>query len=264
MQNITDILSLIAFGLYVIALLMRIISMARKKEGTSPAYHFTLITGILCHFAALSVRTWYVGHAPMANLYETLFFFSFCITVATFIYNFRFRVDGIEVITLPAALGLFFFAILANHDFSPLFLALQTIWFEIHVIASFVAYAFFTIAFASAFFFLMYKKMGKPIAEGRSYEAVMNSANLWGFSLFSMAMFSGALWAYLAWGKYWLWEPKTVWSFILWFYFAGIIHGRYLKKWRGKVVAIMTIFGFVLMLFTYLGVSLLMKSSHNL
>ncbi len=54
-----------------------------------------------------------------------------------------------------------------------------------------------------------------------------------------------------------------LWSFIVWFYYAGAMHGYYVKDWRGKGLSIATLIGFVIVIFTYLGVSLLMKSSHS-
>lgn len=233
----------------------------KKREG-KPYFRLILIPALLLHLSALLARTYYVGHAPMANLYETLLFFSFCVAMSTFVYSLRYPVRMIEFISLPVASVLLFLAMRADHKFTPLFLALKTIWFEVHVMASFAGYALFTLSFSAAFFFLVYMK--KDFKKGRIYEEMVNSANIWGFSFFSLAMFSGAIWAYLAWGNYWFWEPKTIWSFILWFYFAGIIHGHYLKNWRGKRVAWMTIVGFVVVIFTYVGVGLLMKSSHNL
>jgi len=250
-----------ALTLYIISFAVALTEALKNREGT-PLFRFILIPALLFHLAALIVRSYYVGHAPMANLYETLLFFSFCVGISTLVYGLRYPVRMIELISLPVAWMLLFLAIRADHKFTPLFLALKTIWFEVHVMASFAGYALFTLSFSAAFFFLFY--MNKDFKKGKIYEEMVNSANVWGFSFFSLAMFSGAIWAYLAWGNYWFWEPKTIWSFILWFYFAGIIHGHYLKSWRGKRVAWMTIFGFAVVIFTYVGVGLMMKSSHNL
>ena len=97
----------------------------------------------------------------------------------------------------------------------------------------------------------------------KDFQDIANRSILWGFFFFSASMFAGAVWAYLAWGTYWLWETKVIWSFIVWFYYAGAMHAYYVKEWRGKGLAIATIVGFFVVLFTYLGVSMLMKSSHS-
>lgn len=258
MQYVIDRLSWVALLFYIISFLSLLFPSLHKKKFPS----ILISAGVLVHLAALVVRTVFVGHAPMANLYETLLFFSFCAALATIIYSIRYKNLLAGLISLPVASALLVTAIRADHKVTPLYLALKTIWFEIHVMASFAGYALFTIAFASAFFFLYHNS--KDRAKARTFEEMVNSANVWGFAFFSFAMFSGAIWAYLAWGNYWFWEPKTIWSFILWLYFAGIVHGHYLKQWRGRRVAWMTIFGFAVVIFTYIGVGLLMKSSHTL
>jgi ABC-type transport system involved in cytochrome c biogenesis permease subunit len=262
MQNYVNILSFWSIFFYLTYYLIRVKLYVKDGAGIKSVQSILFVAGITTHFLGLALRSYLVGHAPMANLYETLFFFSFSVTLTTFIYNITYAVRFVEIISLPVALVLLVLALFSNHEVSPLFLALRTTWFSIHVMASFVAYAFFTLSFASAIFFLIFLRRGRK--ETRTLEEMANSANLWGFSLFSFAMFSGAIWAYLAWGNYWFWEPKSIWSFILWFYFAGIVHGHYLIRWQGKKVAYMTIFGFVVMMFTYVGIGLLMKSTHNL
>lgn len=261
MQKAVDVLSLTTLFFYIGAFTVCVFILIKKKDYRFPL-RIVLSAGTLIHFFALVLRSYYVGHAPMANLYETLLFFSFAVSVATLVYNVRYCARATELISLPVASLLLYFAIAANHSFTPLFLALKTLWFEVHVMASFAGYALFTISFSSSLFFLI--SVEKEHTLMRTYDDMTNSANLWGFSFFSLAMFSGAIWAYLAWGNYWFWEPKTIWSFILWFYFAGIVHGHYLKRWRGKRVAWMTIIGFGVVIFTYTGVGLLMKSSHKL
>ncbi|MDT8318581.1 MAG: cytochrome c biogenesis protein CcsA [bacterium] len=261
MQYTANLFSIAALLLYSVSFA---VSLWKFVKGDSRPFlsRLLLLIAIAIHFVALILRSYYVGHAPMANLYETLLFFSFSVSLATLVYNFRYKVGIMELISIPVASGLLAFAISVDHKFTPLFLALKTIWFEVHVMASFAGYALFTVSFAAAFFFLCHMK--RDPVKSKVYEEIVNSSNVWGFSFFSLAMFSGAIWAYLAWGNYWFWEPKTLWSFILWFYFAGIVHGHYLKSWRGKKVAWMTIFGFLVVIFTYVGVGLLMKSSHKL
>ena len=261
MEKYADPLSLAALVLYGITFIVSLTCQLTGRQ--APLLRkLLLFAAIILHLAALTARSLYVGHAPMANLYETLLFFSFSVALSTLIYAIRYPVRMIELISLPVASGLLIAAIRADHAFTPLYIALKTLWFEVHVMASFAGCALFTIAFSSAFFYLLASK--KKTGEAKVYEEITNSANVWGFSFFSFAMYSGAIWAYLAWGSYWFWEPKTIWSFILWFYFAGIIHGHYLKSWRGRKVAVMTIFGFAVVIFTYVGVGMLMKSSHNL
>ncbi len=85
-----------------------------------------------------------------------------------------------------------------------------------------------------------------------------------GFPIFTLGgLIFGAIWADQAWGKYWTWDPKETWSLITWFFYAFYLHGRLMRGWRGKRVAIVAVLGFVAVIFTYLGVNLLLSGLHS-
>ena len=120
---------------------------------------------------------------------------------------------------------------------------------------SFFAYALFGIAAVLGILALASKEAG--------IEVVQYKAILLGYCLFSTAMVCGGIWAYLAWGTYWLWTPKELWTVILWLFYSLYLHARLRKWWTGRPSVILGIIGFGIVMFTYLGVSLFMKSSHT-
>jgi cytochrome c-type biogenesis protein CcsB len=84
-----------------------------------------------------------------------------------------------------------------------------------------------------------------------------------GFPIFTLGgLVFGAIWADQAWGTYWSWDPKETWSLITWFVYAFYLHARLLRGWRGHRVAVVSVFGFVAVIFTYLGVNLLLSGLH--
>lgn len=223
-----------------------------------------LITlGLLAHTLALGIRVYQTGHAPMASMYETLLFYSWSTVLVSVIVIYRYSERATELITVPVAVLALLFAFVNEKPGGPLTLVLRTRWFETHVTASFAAYALFTLAFSAALLNLVYSARSKDPVLQRKFQEIAGRSVLWGFALFSLAMFSGAVWAYLAWGIYWLWEPKVIWSFIVWFYYAGAMHAWFVRDWRGRGLSVATVIGFFVVLFTYLGVSMLMKSSHS-
>ncbi|MCL5024339.1 MAG: c-type cytochrome biogenesis protein CcsB [Nitrospirae bacterium] len=85
-----------------------------------------------------------------------------------------------------------------------------------------------------------------------------------GFPIFTLGgLIFGAIWADQAWGVYWSWDPKETWSLITWFAYAFYLHSRLLRGWRGKKTAIVAVLGFVMVIFTYLGVNLLLSGLHS-
>ncbi|MEW6003174.1 MAG: c-type cytochrome biogenesis protein CcsB [Nitrospirota bacterium] len=85
-----------------------------------------------------------------------------------------------------------------------------------------------------------------------------------GFPIFTLGgLIFGAIWADQAWGTYWGWDPKETWSLITWFIYAFYLHSRFIRGWRGNKVAIVAVFGFAAVIFTYLGVNLLLSGLHS-
>ena len=63
----------------------------------------------------------------------------------------------------------------------------------------------------------------------------------------------GALWADIAWGRYWGWDPKETASLVTWLIYAVYLHTRIVNKWQGKKSAILLVIGFIAVLFTFFG-----------
>lgn len=85
-----------------------------------------------------------------------------------------------------------------------------------------------------------------------------------GFPIFTLGgLIFGAIWADQAWGVYWSWDPKETWSLIAWFVYAFYLHARLLRGWKGKKIAVVAVIGFVTVVFTYLGVNLLLSGLHS-
>ncbi len=222
-----------------------------------------LAAGFVVHSAGLLLRIYSTGHAPMASIYETLVFYSWAVVLTSLVVITRYGERTTELVTVPLAVLALLFAVSFQSPGGPLPLILRTRWFEIHVTFSFAAYALFTLAFSAALTYVFIEGRGASTQRLRTYEDIAARSVLWGFLFFSVSMFAGAVWGWLAWGAYWLWEPKIIWSFIVWFYYAGAMHTYYISEWKGRYLAFATIGGFFVVLFTYLGVGLLMKSSHS-
>jgi ABC-type transport system involved in cytochrome c biogenesis permease subunit len=84
-----------------------------------------------------------------------------------------------------------------------------------------------------------------------------------GFPFLTAGIITGSIWAGFAWGSYWRWAPKATWSLITWIVYAILFHNRLALGWRGRRTAYMMILGFLLVLFTFLGVNFLLKGLHT-
>jgi ABC-type transport system involved in cytochrome c biogenesis permease subunit len=213
-----------------------------------------LYAGLILQIAYLIKRGIELERLPLVGPHDTLIFLSVSMVAFSIIFIPRIQSNFQTIISLFA---LFFttFSLISKPHNTPLPPVLKTIWFELHVVLAFLSYGLFAIAAAIGIFSL--KRQERP------FDLLQYKSTLIGYCFFSLSMIFGGIWAYLAWGTYWLWTPKELWTTILWIFYSLYIHARLMKWWQGKPQAVLSIAGFAIVMLTYLGVSLLMKSSHS-
>ena len=232
-------MELILFILYPLALVrLRLVLIAL-------AFHGALIIGSAVRF----------GRIPLIGTHDTLGFLAWSVGVVYLVFGWQRRRDLYSYLTISLILLLIAGSVISPVMKGPLPPVLSTIWFELHVILSFVSYALFAVG---AIFGALFLRDGEREQETNQYRNL-----LLGYVLFSIAMIFGGIWAHLAWGTYWLWTPKELWTTIVWFFYSLYLHARLVRGWTGRPVAWMGIVGFLIVMFTYIGVGLLMKSSHE-
>jgi len=208
--------------------------------------------------AYLAVRGVAMGRLPLIGPHDTLVFFSASVGVMAIPFCFASLPAGSRRFSWGAGLlaGLFaLFAFFIPSFAMPLPPILRTLWFELHVALAFFAYALFGLGALLGAMFLASRE--RPLLD------LQYRASLVGYSFFSASMVAGGIWGYYAWGTYWLWTPKELWTSILWLFYSLYLHLRLKGTRWDEVVAWGGIVGFAVALFTYLGVSMLLKSSHS-
>ncbi|WP_243372849.1 cytochrome c biogenesis protein CcsA [Geotalea sp. SG265] len=216
------------------------------------------IAALVLQLIYLGLRGAALGRLPLIGPQDTLAFFSVSIGLMAvpFLYARGLRASSSFSWGTGCLAGLFALLALPFPTLNmPLPPVLNTYWFELHVALAFFAYALFGVGALLAGMFLCNRQ--KPLQD------LQYKAALVGYSFFSASMVSGGIWGYYAWGTYWLWTPKELWTSILWLFYSLYLHLRLQGPRWEKVVAWAAIAGFVITIFTYLGVSMLMKSSHS-
>jgi len=260
-----------ALVLYACALAIYLVFQFRKKEKLAIAGWITALLGLLFHTTALIHRTVVSGHAPFTNMYESLSFLAWACLAAYLVIDRVFKIPRAGFLFLIVVLALMLLANspLMPKEITPLVPALQSYWLWLHVSITLLGEAFFAVAFITSLMYLAAaareKKNRKPGGlSSEKLDAISYRCVAVGFPLFTLGgLVLGMVWAYKAWGTYWSWDPKEVWSLITWFVFALYLHTRLVMGWKGKRSAIITIIGFLLALFTYFGVNYLLTGLHS-
>lgn len=246
-----------------------------RKEGLSLKIGvvFSAI-GFVLQLGAVLLRGIAAARVPWANMYEfsmtgTLIIMGVFL-VALFRRDLRFLgaiVTGLVVVMLGIT------SVGFRVDVVPLPPALQSYWLVIHVLVAILATAFFTLGFALSIAQLLQARRERGAGLSRfklpgaipSATALENSAYrviVVGFVLWTFTLIAGAIWAEHAWGRYWGWDTKEVWTFIIWVIYAGYIHARATKGWRGSRSAWLAIIGYSAVLFNFGIVNVFFKGLH--
>jgi cytochrome c-type biogenesis protein CcsB len=242
------------------------------KEYLSKTALATVLAGFISHTLALITRYAEAGHTPVTNLYESLSFFAWMVIGVLIIANVKFKIKVLGALLTPIALILMLFAYSLPKEIIPLAPVLKSFWHPFHVVFAFMGNAIFAVAFCCGVMYLVQehqlkaKRIGAITQRLPSLKVLddLNYQSLtYGFPLLTLGIITGAIWAEYAWGRYWNWDPKETWSLITWLFYAALLHQRLTVGWRGRKAAIMAIVGFMAVLFTFLGVNLLLPGLHT-
>ena len=261
---------LAAFILYVLAAIFYFASQfSRKKNWAGPGFGLALV-GLIAHTAALLIRTFKSGHAPFTNMYESLSFLAWASVLAYLIMERKFKIPraGAYFMLIVIALVALASSPAMPKEITPLVPALQSYWLWLHVSVTLLGEAFFAVAFITSLMYLRAaakeRKGGQPATPSARLDSISYRCVAVGFPLFTLGgLVLGMVWAYKAWGTYWSWDPKEVWSLITWFVFALYLHTRIVMGWKGRRSALIALIGFLAALFTYFGVNYLLAGLHS-
>jgi cytochrome c-type biogenesis protein CcsB len=258
--------------IYFFSFLGYLILVQTSKNRLEKITTFILILGIVIHSLGLvfrwleTHRTGY-GYIPLSNMYESLIFFSWTIVFIYLILEFKYNQKVIAVFVTPLAfLAIALTSIIPGIDskITPLVPALQSNWLTIHVTTCFFGYAAFSVSFGISLLYLIKeKKNANWLPSASLLDEINYKSIVIGFPMLTLGIVTGAAWANYAWGSYWSWDPKETWSLITWFIYAAFLHARFSRDWRGRKTAILSIVGFLAVLFTYFGVNYLISGLHS-
>ncbi|MBC9822281.1 c-type cytochrome biogenesis protein CcsB [Terrabacter sp. MAHUQ-38] len=187
--------------------------------------------------ASVAMRGIAVARPPWGNMFEFATAASAAVGVAYSVLAKRNRWQWLGVfIVTPILLVLGLSLAVLYTEAGELMPALKSYWLGIHVSVAFIAVAFFTLAFAVGLLYLVrLRREESPPAKPNFIESLPSSAtlertayslNMVAFILWTFTLIAGAIWAKQAWGAYWQWDPKEVWTFVIWTVYAAYMHGR--------------------------------------
>ena len=243
----------------------------------------TVLTGLafVFHLAGAIGRGFAAGRVPWANMFEFALTGTVLI-VAVYLavlrrYDLRFLgsfLIGMVALLLGGATLAFYVEV------TPLMDPLKSVWLVIHVFVASLGTALFAISCGLSATQLMQTRRERRAAgngketkrSGLGYLRTLPSAEalesvayrfaIVGFIFWTFTLIAGSIWANDSWGRYWGFDTKEVWTFVIWVLYAGYIHARATRGWRGTRSAWLSIIGFTAVLFNFTIVNIFFKGLH--
>jgi cytochrome c-type biogenesis protein CcsB len=230
------------------------------------------ILALALHVGGAVLRGVAAGRVPWANMFEFTLTAS-AIVVAIFLaVQLWQKLDFLGVfITGFAMIALGLATVNFYVDVVPLPPALQSGWLVVHVFVAATGTGFLALGAALSIAQLLQSRREvsgrgprflKTLPTGERLETLAYRVIVVGFVFWTFTLMAGAIWAERAWGRYWGWDTKEVWTFIIWVLFAGYIHARATRGWRGSRSSWLAIIGFGAILFNFTIVNLFFKGLH--
>jgi cytochrome c-type biogenesis protein CcsB len=243
------------------------------------------VLAFLFHVGADVTRGIAAGRVPWSNMYEfsltgTMLIVAVYLAVL-FRYDLRFLgsfITGLVVVLLGGATLAFYV------DVVPLADPLKSIWLVIHVFVASLATALFALAFALSVLQLLQARREaraavaaasassdaparsggflRTLPTAEALESLAYRFAIVGFIFWTFTLIAGSIWANDAWGRYWGFDTKEVWTFVIWVLYAGYIHARATRGWRGTRSAWLSIVGFAAVMFNFTIVNMFFKGLH--
>ena len=216
--------------------------------------HFTRLALVFLT-ACLVLRTIAVGHGPFSNQYEFSVAFGWGMILAYVYFEHRYHVRTIGLVILPITAGLLLYAMSVGATANPLVPALQnSVLLSIHVAVAIFAYGALAVSFAAGLLYLIQPEQGRRgLPKPKFLDEIGYRAVVIAFPFLTLTSVLGAVWAQIAWGRYWSWDPKETASLLTWLVYGAYLHARVARGWVGRRAAWLLMLGFAAVLFTFFG-----------
>ena len=217
---------------------------------------------------ALAARGLRAGYWPLSSEYEFALAFALATVVAALVpfaaVSHRISVARAATMLIAALLVTYARFLLpgSKQSIRPLPPALDSAWLPLHGGTAALAFGALALAGAAGLAWLLCERLSikGTGSEAGEIEGLLDRAIAAGFPLLTLSMIFGMIWAEVAWGRYWGWDLKEIWTLITWLVYALYWHVRRWPRWQGRRVAWLAAVGLASILFTFLSVGWLART----
>lgn len=257
--------------LYLAATIVSIIELFKNKKTARYTLFVLIIAGFAVHSANLINRYFLSGIIPAATPHEAASFFAWAIVFIYLLIELRFKTVILSSFIMPVVCVLMLYSYSLPIE-SNLNLVIKNHWFNAHILFAFLSNASFAIAFGVGIMYIVqehylkskkHDELSQRLPNLQSLDEINYGLIATGFSLLTIAMAIGIMWAKAEWGVYWKFnDPRLMLSALTWLIYAVLFHQRLFLGWKGRKTSILSIIGFLTIIVSFFAVKLLKKGMH--
>ncbi len=267
-----DIIQLITIFLYILSTSGYVAYLFFQQGVWQKTGYGLLFVAFLCHTAVILFSSFETGLFPGWNLYQSLVLAGWAFSGMFLFVRHKFNLKVLGIYAAPLTAAIMIIAVNVPTDTVSDNQFFKSIWVFFHVLVMFLGNGALALACGAGFLYLLQERAIKTKTRGFFFtrlpslellDSVGYRCIVSGFTMLTIGLVVGFLYAKVVWGRFWSWDPKEVWAGIVWLFYAALLHERLAVGWRGRKSAIMAIIGFAVILFTFLGVNFFLEGHHG-
>jgi cytochrome c-type biogenesis protein CcsB len=253
-----------AFGFYIVGLFHSAVGFLTKRPVFFRVAFLSVLVAFCLHSAFLVYRGFEEYAFPLVGMRESLAFFAWTVTLCFLLAHRRYGFHALGLFLLPLVAALMMGTVFVQASPAPEFV--RHSWVYLHATAIFLAYGLFLVSFVIGILYLVQERELKNRKPRTFYDRLpslgvmdelFQKSLVWGFTFMTVGLLAGILWAGHTWSGSWYRDPKVIAAVGTWGIYLLLLYVRLSAGWRGKWVAWISTFGFISVLFTFLGASYL-------
>ena len=249
------------------------IANARKWAGMTQALVWV---GVALHLVAFVTRGLAAGRFPLGNLYEYILFMTAVIMVVAAVVVQRKNWHTVwPWLLFPMVIAMFLNSTVFHMQAAPVVPALQSYWMPVHVSTVSIGASVGLVSGAFALLYLLRMRqprgeehgvlgaIARPLPDAKTLDQIAYKTAVVTLPLFGIGIVFGAIWAEVAWGRFWGWDAKETVSMITWILYAAYLHARATAGWKSTAAAWINVFAMAMTIFNMTYVNTVIAGLHS-
>jgi cytochrome c-type biogenesis protein CcsB len=258
-----SLFSKISFGVYALAAVLYLSQFIFRQRKVLQWGHRFVLLGFLLQSFSFGLHVARVGYPFLLEAADSYFFSAWILSGLFLLVSLKYRLETSGALFLPAVLVLYTLAHFHREDYSGRTGLVNSPWASVHIVFGFLSLSIFFLSFLLGVLFLVQEfqlkrkmifKVFNRLPSLDLLDQLHYKALTVGFVLLTLGIITGSAWAKSAKGVYFFDDPRQLWTIIAWLVYAFFFQVRFSAGWKGRRGVLLSLIGFMVILFTFLEV----------